>query len=328
LPTMKRWLAFMETHSKDNLLVRWGGEWDFLGDWLWPGAKGVNGDTQETLCFNNCYWAYSLGLASRICDILGDKVSAAKYGTRANEVAMAINAKFLRTATHDYGNGDQMDLAAALLGRVPRTAEWDQVWKRLEEEILIHRIGHIYAGIIGGALMTRLLLDSDRADLMYPMAIQRDFPSWGDFIAKGHTTFPEEWDGGGSQLHSSYLFVGAWFIEGLAGITQHEGNAGFQHFEIRPLVDTNPPLDHAAATFDSPYGRILSSWSRHDGILHVRVTVPPNSTATLFLPTGNPDRITEGGKPLKAAQGVKQIGVKNGKSVIELQSGVYEFACP
>ena len=38
-PTMKRWLEFLETKAKNNLLVRWGGEWDFLGDWLWPGAE-------------------------------------------------------------------------------------------------------------------------------------------------------------------------------------------------------------------------------------------------------------------------------------------------
>jgi alpha-L-rhamnosidase len=53
LPTIERWLGFLETKTKNDLLRRYGGEWDFLGDWLWPGAKGVNGDTRETLFFNN-----------------------------------------------------------------------------------------------------------------------------------------------------------------------------------------------------------------------------------------------------------------------------------
>ncbi|SPE58887.1 Alpha-L-rhamnosidase protein (fragment) [Verrucomicrobia bacterium] len=49
---MRRWLAFLETKAEKDMLVRWGGKWDFLGDWLWPGASGVNGDTRETLFFN------------------------------------------------------------------------------------------------------------------------------------------------------------------------------------------------------------------------------------------------------------------------------------
>ena len=63
-PPSSRWLAFLESKSSGDMLVRWGGEWDFLGDWLWPGAKGVNGDTPETLFFNNCYWIYNLQTAA------------------------------------------------------------------------------------------------------------------------------------------------------------------------------------------------------------------------------------------------------------------------
>src|SRR5690606_19115853 len=31
---MEGWLSFLETHRKRNLLRRYGGKWDFLGDWL------------------------------------------------------------------------------------------------------------------------------------------------------------------------------------------------------------------------------------------------------------------------------------------------------
>ena len=81
--TIQRWLDFVETKSKDNMLVRWGSKWSFLGDWLWPDAwtersametqgKAL-GDTRETLFFNNCHWIYSLETAARIADVLGNE---------------------------------------------------------------------------------------------------------------------------------------------------------------------------------------------------------------------------------------------------------------
>jgi alpha-L-rhamnosidase len=319
--TIQKWLGFMEGHSKDDLLVRWGGEWDFLGDWLWPKAEGVNGDTPETLCLNNCYWVYALRLASRIGALTGDK-DAAAYAARAEKVASAINAKFYRPETHDYIGGEQFHIAAALLANVPTAEEAPQVWKRLEEEILVHRQGHIYAGITGGSLLSILLLDSNRSDLLLPMVSKHDYPGWGDFIEKGHTTFPEDWEGRQSQLHSSYLFVAAWFIRGLAGITQSDDAAGFQHFELRPMVDG---LDHLTATFESPYGKISSQWTHKDGKVEVTVTVPPNSSARLYLPTAHPERITEHGKADGHWPGAKLIGAKGDKTVIELESGVFIF---
>src|SRR5690606_14607054 len=33
---IKNWLGFLDTHVEDDLLQRFGGQWDFLGDWLWP----------------------------------------------------------------------------------------------------------------------------------------------------------------------------------------------------------------------------------------------------------------------------------------------------
>ena len=324
-PTMQRWLAFIETKSKDNLLVRWGGEWDFLGDWLWPGAHGVNGDTPETLCFNNCYWAYALKTAGEIAEILGEKEAAEKYHSRAAQVRTAINARFFRPSSHDYADGDQQYQAMALLAGVPTETERAAVWHRLEEEILVHRDGHIHAGITGGAILTRALLDGSRPDLLYAMASKDDYPSWGDFLKKGLTTMPEQWDIGGSQIHSSYLYIGAWFIEGVAGITQAPTQAGYQNLVIKPMIDVKPSLDHASATYDSLYGRVACSWTKSGGKTAVNVTVPPNSRATLFLPTNNPAAIRESGSPVTGVRGVKLLNFANGRAALSLQSGTYRF---
>jgi len=285
-PTITRWEAFLESQSKDDLLVRWGGEWDFLGDWLWPGAEGVNGDTPETLFLNNCYWTYELKLAARIALELGKQDEGATLLKRSAQVGVAIHKRFYRPETHDYADGDQAYLAAALLADVPPADVRAAVWKRLEDEILVHWNGHIHAGITGGALLTRLLLDSGRADLMLPMAEAEDYPGWGQFYRDGMTTIPEDWEARQSLLHSSYLYVGAWFMEGVAGIAQDPTVPGYQSFLIRPLVGGNEgDLTWASGTYDSPYGRIRSAWWKSaSGGYTLAITVPPNSSARLQLP--------------------------------------------
>ncbi len=324
-PMMQKWLALVETHSVDGLMTRWGVDWDFLGDWLWPydDKSGTpNSGLPETLFFNNCYWAYALETASRIAGIIGDEAAARTYRDRASALCAAIHKRFYRPQTHDYANGHQQYIALALLAHVPPASEEKAVWKRLEEEILVHREGHIDAGIVGGALLTRLLIDSNRADLMYTMAIKDDYPSWGHFLKSGLTTIPESWDMTESRLHSSYLFVGAWFMEGLAGIRPGP-DGGYQHFVLRPLVDCKPALTHVSASYDSLYGKISCAWARSEGQLELTVTVPPNTSASLYLPF-SVENGTEFGRPLNVAKGVS--GAKGDS--LELEPGTYKLSFP
>lgn len=329
LPTIERWLTFLETKAKGNLLRRWGGRWDFLGDWLWPGAPpvtvdagdgtslssrlykhqivaqrhlrrwaerleilddwfwqgpdGINGDTRETLFFNNCYWLYDLRTSAQIATVLGKSSQAAAWNQRADDVRRVVHARFFNAADNSYVNGSQAYLAIALLADVPPAELRPAVWKRLEDEILNVRKGHIHAGITGGAFLFKTLMEAHRDDLLFAMVGKDDYPSWGYMLKQGATTFWEDWEGSPkrSRLHSSYLYVGAWFIQGILGIQPDPKAPGFKHFVIRPA-----PLDltWAKGHYDSLYGRIESNWRREAGRFTLEVTIPPNTTATVILP--------------------------------------------
>ncbi len=322
---MQNWLAFLETKSKNNMLVRWGGQWDFLGDWLWPGAKGVNGDTRETLFFNNCYWIYNLQTAARIADALGKKDIAAKCRRRAAAVGRAVHKEFYNPQENGYVNNQQAYLAIALLVGLPPDELRPAVWKRFEDEILIHRKGHFWGGITGGYFIIKNLLEFNRPDLMFEMASKKDYPGWGDMLQRGATTLWEAWDGRNSLLHSSYLHIGAWFIEGLAGIRPGPNGSGYKNFIIRPGVLGNKPLDWVKARLESPYGTITSDWRISDGKLTLNISVPPNTTATLYVPTKNPKSVKEGNVPLTKVSGVKHLRNEKGHSILEIKPGNYTF---
>ena len=323
--TIQLWLAFLETKSKDNMLVRWGGEWDFLGDWLWPGAQGVNGDTRETLFFNNCYWVYNLQTAARIADALGKKDIANQYRRRAAVIAATVHKEFFNPQENGYVNNLQAYLAIATLVGLPPEELRLAVWKRFEDEILIHRKGHFWGGITGGYFIVKNLLEFDRPDLLFEMATKKDYPSWGDMLQRGATTLWEAWDGRNSLLHSSYLHIGAWFIEGLGGIKPDPNRPGYKHFLIKPGVLRNQPLDWVKAKLESPYGTIQSDWKLVNGTLKLKVSVPPNTTATLYLPTKDPKSIREGNNPIGDSDGIKRLRDTKEYCVLEIQPGRYNF---
>ncbi|MDN3597092.1 alpha-L-rhamnosidase C-terminal domain-containing protein [Mucilaginibacter myungsuensis] len=92
---------------------------------------------------------------------------------------------------------------------------------------------------------------------------------------------------GHSLLHSSYLYPGAWYIDGVAGIKRDPDHPGFRHFIIRPPHLNEIQMQWAEASFDSPSGIIKTHWQRQAGRLSMRVTIPPNCTATLQLASNN-----------------------------------------
>ena len=136
----------------------------------------------------------------------------------------------------------------------------------------------------------------------------------------------ESWEGNISLLHSSYLHIGAWFIEGLGGIMPDPNKSGYKHIIIRPGVLQNKPLDWVKVRFDSPYGTIRSEWRIQNGTLMLHVAVPPNTTATVYVPTADPQSIKEGNVPLSKARGVKHLREdEKGRAVLEVQPGQYTF---
>ena len=64
----------------------------------------------------------------------------------------------------------------------------------------------------------------------------------------------------------------------------------------------------------------------NDGTVSYQVTIPANTTATLHLLLPTLDYVVEeSGKAAVKAEGVSSVTFMNGKAVLELQSGTYQF---
>jgi alpha-L-rhamnosidase len=162
-------------------------------------------------------------------------------------------------------------------------------------------------------------------------------PSWLYSVKNGATTVWERWnsyskeDGFGpvdmnSFNHYSYGAIMEWMYESMAGIAKDPDRPGFKHFFLRPHLDPTGKVTHVSGSHLSPYGEIVSEWTVTGRRLAYRAAVPANSTATLRIPTREPDTVREGRTPLSRVQGVTYLGFADGTASYLLPSGRYEVS--
>jgi alpha-L-rhamnosidase len=84
-------------------------------------------------------------------------------------------------------------------------------------------------------------------------------------------------------------------------------------------------LTFASAQHDSPYGKIKSYWNIADGNFKWNITIPVNTTATVYIPAKQIKNITESGQNISDATGIKFLRMENNKAVLSIDSGSYKF---
>jgi alpha-L-rhamnosidase len=108
-----------------------------------------------------------------------------------------------------------------------------------------------------------------------------------------------------------------WLYEYLAGIRPASDTDGFKKIVIRPYPVSG--LDTVTASHESIYGKIASHWVRRNGGIQLDVTIPPNTSATVYVPSKDPASVKEAG-------GVRPERTEAGAAVFTLGSGSYSFS--
>jgi len=117
----------------------------------------------------------------------------------------------------------------------------------------------------------------------------------------------------------------------LAGIDT--ADTGYNHILLRPMPPApasnpdNTPIHWVKARYDSVNGRIESVWRLENGVFHYDVTVPPNTTASVFLPTTAGEGVTESGRPAEGQDGIEIRSTQGQRIVLDVGPGSYSFAC-
>ncbi len=302
---MKRYVDYLASHAQDGC-IKLG-----LNDWAPWKTKTEAGITDTAYFYVD---AKIVALAARV---LGKAEDAAKFEQLAAGVKEGFNRKFWHADTGLYDNGSQCALSCALYQGLVPPEQHGRVLANLVAAVE-KTGGHIDTGILGAKYLLNALLENGRADVAYRIVAQKDKPGWGWWFSQGATTLWEQWDGSSSRNHIMFGDVSAWFFKALAGIVPDSQAPGFQHFFIKPNVVGD--LTSARADYESIRGKIVSEWQLKGDQFRLHVVVPPNSSATITLPTAD----------LAAAQldGISKARLENGRVVCEAVSGDYNFRCP
>jgi alpha-L-rhamnosidase len=127
----------------------------------------------------------------------------------------------------------------------------------------------------------------------------------------------------GSRHHPFGACIGSFLFREIAGIRADPSGPGFEKVIIRPVLGN---LAWARARYDSIRGPIVSDWKREANRLALRVSIPVNTTATVYLPAESAAEISESGKPLAQALGVKFLRIEGNHALVTIDSGEYSFA--
>jgi alpha-L-rhamnosidase len=265
---------------------------------------------------------------ARSARILGKTADAEQFESLAGKIKVAFNQRYYHSEPGYYDNGTQTSCVLPLaFGMVPEEFK-AKVFAQLVRSITVENGNHLRTGLIGGHYLMRVLSDNGRPDLAYTIATQTTYPSWGYMISKGATTVWELWNGdtadAGMNARNIVMLIGdlnIWLHEYLGGI--RPGEPGFKKIIIKP--EPVGDLTMAKENYDSIHGRISTEWHKSAGQFDLRVTIPANTTAMVYLPAKAILSVTEDGKALDKTTGVESAKMEGDHAVVEVGSGSYHF---
>jgi alpha-L-rhamnosidase len=318
-PTMQRYVDYLGTMARDHIVSQGLGDWYDLG----PRALGPAQLTPTSLTATAFYYRDLIVLA-QTARILGKSDDAEGHDKLAAAVREAFNRKLYDPSAHSYSTGSQTANALPLvMGLAP---EQDRVAILQNVVNDIRRRGdRLTAGDIGYRYLLRALADGGRSDVIFDMNSRSDRPGYGYILNTGATALTEGWDGSASQDHFMLGHIMEWFYGDLAGIGLDPDSVGFKKIIIRPTPVGD--VRWAKARYDSIRGTIAGSWKKENGRFALDVTIPPGTTASVYLPTSDPASVREGDAAARVATDVKFVREEDERAIYSIGSGTYHFSC-
>ena len=232
------------------------------------------------------FYYFDAWILAQAAKVLGKTEDYKRYSLLAENIKKAYNEKFLNKETNQYSTGSQTSNAMSLqLGLVPKERE-KAVLANLVDDIMIKNEGHLSTGILGTNALEQVLGKLGRADVMFKIATQTTYPSWGYTISKGATTVWEAFEIESKKPYTVSLNMKMFgsteifFFRDLAGIGR--GDIGFKQIIIRPCIVGD--LTYAKASLKTVRGVIAVDWKVADRLLDMKVTLPTNSKGKVSVP--------------------------------------------
>ncbi len=314
---MKRNLEWLIRESKDFLFTGRVGN----GDWLSTGG-GVSNEVIGT-----AYSAFNFRLMAEMAEAIGEKQDAGVFRDRYEKIKQAFAKAYLDEQGHIKESSQSGYALAFTMGLVP-----DSLKEKMSECFVdeVKRFDwHPRTGFIGTPRLLPGLHLAGHDDDAYRLLLTESSPSWLYPVSVGATTIWElwvAWDGktpqGGMNSLNHYAFgaVGEYLFRMIGGIG--EETPGYERIRIAPVIGDS--LTHAETSYNSIHGKIATAWKVDGKKLTLNVTIPANTTATVYIPASKKESVREKNNIIQS-DNITFLRMENGEAVFQIGSGKYSF---
>lgn len=318
---LKPWVALLGATAENHILDNGIGDHESLV----PKSRALTG---------TAFYYKNIRLCEFLATAIGRTNDAKGFAELAKKIKIAFNDRFFDQKTGRYDTGTQANQAIALAFHLVPEKYRESALDVLIKDIVENREGHLSTGIFGTKFLLDVLSTQNRGDIAYSIVNQESFPGWGYMLERGATTLWEHWafsDNTYSHNHPMFGSVSEWFFKHLAGIQLDPTDSGFKKIIIRPEVIGD--LTWVKAHYFSIYGRIVSQWRLEGDRLTLDVSIPANTTATVYVVAKDVADVTESGQPISKAAGVSFLYMEKdnlnprgiSRAVFAVGSGNYSF---
>ena len=315
-PAVKRYLALYQLGA-DGLVVHRSGGWDWA-DW---------GENIDVPVLENAWLYQALEAAINMARLTGNDADVPHYEAMRSCIANNYN-RVLWTGT-EYrspgyqGETDERGHSLAVLFGLAKPEQWPAI------KSTFTRAFH------GSPYMEKYVLESLFQMNDADAAIARMKSRYQKMVDSNYTTLWEGWGigtegfGGGSYNHGWAGGPLSLMMQYVAGVAPT--SPGFATYQVKPQLGR---LHRVNAGFDTVKGRIEVEIVRGPDNLHLKLTSPKKTTATLCIPLAELGlkSVVVRGKTLwrneKAAgpvEGITPVGEMAGHACFTVAPGTWEF---
>ena len=314
-PAMKQWMEHIRTEfmNQSHIITR-----DRYGDWCLPPespelihSKDPARITDGKLIATAYYYKllqYMIKFAQLQLDMphtpdiagqlhhqqLAEDIQ--EYRELAEHVKEGFNKTFWNQEKQYYSNNTvTANLLPLAFDMVPDT-EKETVARQIIHKTVDYYNATIQCGVIGVQWLMRELVRMGRTDVAYVLATHTKYPGWGYMAANGATTIWELWNGNTADpaMNSGnhVMLLGDFLpysYQHLAGI--RNATPGFKEIQMKPAFELEE-VGFIRASHITPYGKVTSNWSQTATGYSWEISVPANSTATIWLPNADTYALT------------------------------------
>jgi len=277
-PMMKRYVQYLQTTAKENIISHGLGDWYDLG----PKHPGEAQLTPKAVTATSIYY-YDLQIITKVADLLGFNEDSKEFQNLAFQVQEAFLNNFYDEKTGVCATGSQTSYAMSLYTGLIPEQDKEKVLNNLIDSIAKNDYA-LTSGDIGYHFLVRVLSENGRSDILYKMNNRSDRPGYGYQLKHGATSLTESWDAltTSSNNHMMLGHLMEWFYTGLGGIYQAENSVGYSEIIIAPKPVGD--IKWVKCSFNSPKGLIQSDWKKESKSFVLNIEVPKDASAKIIMP--------------------------------------------